>query len=148
MSKKPGRSTRPRAAPAARSRAEDGREDDDERSGGPRDLDPGASQERRSPRAGHDGRVDAVLGRDARGDRQGHRQRERDHADHRTRHEVGDQMLPLIALLEGLPERGRGGDLELGAEERLGCLVAPLHCSTAGTCLRPQRCTVKPEITV
>ncbi len=71
--------------------ARDRREDDDEGGGGTGDLELAAA-EHRDDRAGDDGGVEPVLGRNADRDRQRHRQRQRDDADHDAREQIGAQL--------------------------------------------------------
>ena len=68
---------------------DDAGDHDDERAGGAADLD-ARSAERRDEEAGDDRAVDAGLRREARGDGECHRERQRDEADR----DPGDEILP------------------------------------------------------
>ena len=72
----------------------DARENHDERARRPGDLDAGAAEQGDCD-AGDDGRVDALFGLDPRGDRECHRERQRDHSDD---HAGDDVARPLIAF--------------------------------------------------
>ena len=67
--------------------AHDPGDHDDERARRPTDLGAGATQ-RGDDEPGDDGAVDAVLRRNARGDRERHRQRQRDEADRHPGHQI------------------------------------------------------------
>ena len=96
------------------------RQQDDERRGRSGDLDARAA-EQRDQAARDDGGVEAVLGRHAGRDGEGHRERQRDDADDQPGQHVGAQVGPGVALTEGLAECGGNGSTRAGeASTRAG----------------------------
>ena len=77
-------------------------DDDDEGARRPADLHLRAA-ERRDQEAGDDGGEDALFGLDAAGDRERHRQRQRDDADRQAGADVGGEALSVVAG-EGVDE--------------------------------------------
>src|SRR5690606_15943232 len=80
-------------------------EDDDESAGGPGDPHPRAAEQRYRD-AGDDRRVQALFRLHARGDREGHRQRQRDHADDQA---GGDVAWPVARAVEPAAARFEQG---------------------------------------
>ena len=86
---------------------QDGRENDDERRRRPGHLEPGPAEEGAGD-ARDDGGVEPMLRRDADGDGQGHRERQRDDAHHQACQRVVTEIGGRIAFGENGPERGSG----------------------------------------
>ena len=101
---------------------DDAGDDDDEGAGRAADLDARAA-ERRDEEAGDDRAVDAGLGREARGDRERHRERQRDEADG----DAGDEIVPegdaVVAAKREDRLRQPGGPL--AGRERHVFIIAP-----------------------
>lgn len=80
----------------------DGQQHHHECSRRPRNVDARAARER-DQGAGHDGRIEPLLGRDAAGDGQGHGERQGDDADGDAGGEVTDEIAPAVAAGQGVP---------------------------------------------
>jgi hypothetical protein len=93
--------------------AHDSGDDDDKRARRPTDLGAGAAQ-RRDDEPGDDGTVEAVLGRQARGDGERHGQGQRDESDRHPGHEIIDERSGGISPTQAVDEfrewdRRKGG---------------------------------------
>ena len=91
-----------------------GREHHHEGRGGARHLHARAA-EQGDETSGHDGGVEAVLGRDAGSDGEGHRQRQGHDPDHGPRHEIRAEGLAAVAVGEGTAQRKGGSQPEAGS---------------------------------